>query len=168
VATFEQALVAFYGGELLGETAYSVLYAAATDRIEKRKWATLLQLETETKAWLRAFMLARDLSVAEDLADRTAAATMAQAMVGVAWRQQMQMLSHGITAEYLPKYRAYATAVEARGEAQAAAVCWHMVAHEAAQAEFARRELAGDSEKSLAPIEGLLRYPLDSHGSAGS
>ena len=53
MSSFEAALIEFYNGELLGETVYSALYAAAKEKDEKRKWATLMQLETETKAWLR-------------------------------------------------------------------------------------------------------------------
>jgi hypothetical protein len=53
MTTSQHVLKEFYVDEVLGETIYSALFEAATEQQEKRKWATLLQLEAETKAWLR-------------------------------------------------------------------------------------------------------------------
>lgn len=35
-----------------------------------------------------------------------------------------------------------------------------MVEHERAQGEFARRELSGETDESLEPVEQLLKYPV--------
>jgi len=70
MASFADALRAFYNGEVLGEAAYSALVASAQDAEERLKWSTLLQLETETKAWLRAPMVARGMGVEERMDDR--------------------------------------------------------------------------------------------------
>jgi len=47
---------------VLGEAVYSALLGATQSSDERLKLATLLQLETETKAWLRAPMIAGGLS----------------------------------------------------------------------------------------------------------
>jgi hypothetical protein len=161
MSSFEVALIEFYNGELLGETVYSALYAAAKEKAEKRKWATLMQLETETKAWLRPIMIAHGVGVEEHLADRQGAISLAGMLMPLSWRQQMQATLDAFTSRYLPAYQAFAEAARARGEADAEAVCLHMVAHENAQAEFARRELANDEHNSLAPVSTLLKYPID-------
>jgi hypothetical protein len=160
MTTFQEALTAFYTGEVLGETISSALFEAATDPHEKRKWATLLQLETETKAWLRPALLAYGVGVEEHAADRQMAVAMAGQLFSGAWTEKMQALKDLIEAQVLPAFQGYADAAAARGEAEAEAICRYMVEHEQAQVEFATRELAGDGASSLDAIRGLLKYPV--------
>ena len=56
----------FYQGEVLGEAvfAYHVKHEQSPEK--RIKWATLLQLETETKARLRPFLMSLGLNVAQD------------------------------------------------------------------------------------------------------
>jgi hypothetical protein len=157
--SFQDILKEFYTNEVLGETIYSALFEAATDEREKRKWATLLQLETETKAWLRPVLVANGVGVEEHAADRQMAVGMAGRLFPLGWSEKMQALKD-LGGQLLPTYQGYADAAAARGEADAEAVCRYMVEHERAQAEFATRELAGDGAASLAPIRGFLKYPI--------
>ena len=53
MSSYTDALLVFYRGEVAGEAFYSALVAAARDAAERLKWATLLQLETETVRLLR-------------------------------------------------------------------------------------------------------------------
>jgi hypothetical protein len=159
MATFKEALKEFYTNEVLGETIYSALFEAANEPHEKRKWATLLQLETETKAWLRPVLLAHGVGVEEHAADRQMVLSMAGGLFPLGWSEKMQALK-GLGEQLLPTYQGYADAAAARGEADAAAVCRYMVEHERAQGEFASRELAGDGASSLEPINGFLKYPI--------
>lgn len=156
--TFQEVLKEFYTGEVLGETIYSALFEAATEPDEKRKWATLLQLETETKAWLRPALVAHGVGVEEHAADRQTAVAMAGQLLPLAWPEKMQALKDVIEAQLLPAFQGYADAAATRGDAEAEAVCLYMVEHERAQAEFASRELTGNGTSSLQPIRGLLKY----------
>jgi len=70
MGSFEETLRAFYNGEVLGEAAYSGLLASARDADERFKWSMLLLLETETKAWLRAPMVAHGVGIEERMEDR--------------------------------------------------------------------------------------------------
>jgi hypothetical protein len=161
MSTYAEALREFYSGEVLGETAYSALVGSARNDDERRKWETLLQLETETKAWLRAPMVACGVSIEELAADRLSGAAAAEHLKPLSWREQMQALHDGIGGRFVPLYQGHADAAKARGEVGEEAVCLYMVEHEKAQVEFARRELAGESaEKSLEPVVKFLKYPL--------
>lgn len=54
MSSYAEALSEFYNGEVYGETLFSALVGSARNADERLKWSMLLQLETETKAWLRA------------------------------------------------------------------------------------------------------------------
>lgn len=156
---FRDVLLEFYTNEVLGETIYSALSQAATHPGEKRKWATLLQLETETKAWLRPALVAHGVGVEEHGADREMAIDIAGQFAPLGWSEKMQGLK-ALGAQLLPAFQRYADAAAARGEADAEAVCRYMIEHEKAQAEFFSRELAGDGAGSLEAITDLLKYPI--------
>ncbi|MFI5316287.1 MAG: hypothetical protein ACHQ6T_11345 [Myxococcota bacterium] len=162
MGSYAEALLDFYRGEVLGEAVYSGMFAAARSEAERLKWATLLQLETETKAWLRAPMLASGASIAEPAADRAQGAAVAEQLKSLPWEVQVKGLRDAIPGDYIPRYQAYAAAARARGARDEESVCLYMVEHERAQHEFALRELAGASaERSLEPVVKLLRYPLE-------
>jgi hypothetical protein len=161
MSSFEEALHAFYNGEVLGEAAYSGMLARASDPGQRLKLGTLLQLETETKAWLRAPMVAYGVGIEERAEDRQQGQAIAEQFASMPWRAQMQALHDAIDGQFVGAYQAFADAARARGAADEEAVCVYMVEHEKAQVEFARRELAGASlDEALAPIVRFLKYPL--------
>lgn len=143
----------FYQGEVLGEAFFAACVALESDPERRRKWAALLQLESETKARLRPFLIRLGLSIAQD----DVSARVAELTKGFAakpWRQHMQEIAD-ITDFYLQKFRAIeeAAAEDEREMAQC------MVAHEAAIHSFAQMELAGDAETSLCALEAQLQWP---------
>ena len=154
-----EALKRFYEGEVLGETIYSALYEAANDPLERRKWATLLQLETETKAWLRPHLVAHGVGVEEHGVDRQRVLDLVVPALGQTWLEQMQVLADGIETQAIPPYQAFAEEAKSRGDSDQESVCRYMVDHEKAQVEFARRELAGDPD-ALASVTRFLKYPI--------
>lgn len=161
MSSFEEALHAFYNGEVLGEAAYSAMLSHASDPEQRLKLGTLLQLETETKAWLRAPMVAHGVGIEERTQDRNEGQAIADQFGSLPWEAKMQGLHDAIDAQFVPAYQAFADAAKARGAADEEAVCVYMVEHEKAQVEFARRELAGAStDEALAPIVRFLKYPL--------
>ncbi len=159
--SFEDAIREFYDGEVGGEAIYSVLLEAAQTDDERFKFGTLLQLETETKAWLRAPMIARGLSIEERAAVREKDAAQVAPLKSLPWAQKMQAMSSFLAERIIPRYQSHLDAARKRGNADEVAICAHMVEHEEAQLEFSRRELAGASATaSLAPVAKHLRYPL--------
>ena len=67
---YGEGLRMFYDGEVLGETIYSAMLAGADDSVERLKLSHLLQLETETKAWLRPHLMSAGVCVVEPPAVR--------------------------------------------------------------------------------------------------
>jgi hypothetical protein len=159
--SFEEAIREFYDGEVGGEAIYSALLSSARTDDERVKFSTLLQLETETKAWLRAPMIARGLSIEERAAVREKDAAQIEPLKPLSWAQKMQGMHDFLAGIVVPRYRSHLDAARKRGNADEVAICVHMVEHEEAQLEFSRRELAGASAtESLAPVVKHLKYPL--------
>jgi hypothetical protein len=161
MSSYTEALQDFYRGEVLGEAVYSALLGSARNDDERLKLGTLLQLETETKAWLRAPMVAHGVSLEEQTAARGEGIGIAEQVKPMSWSELMQTLDHVIVTEFVPRYQSHADAAKARGRSDEEAVCLYMVEHEKAQVEFARRELAGTSlGQSLEPLVKFLKYPI--------
>ncbi|HME24672.1 MAG TPA: hypothetical protein VKI44_25625 [Acetobacteraceae bacterium] len=161
MSSYAEALSEFYNGEVYGETMFSALVGLARNADERLKWSMLLQLETETKAWLRAPMVAHGVSIEERTADRDNGLARARERASLPWPQAMQFMYDRLSGHYVPLYQSFADAARARGEAGEQAVCLYMVEHEKALVEFTRRELAGASlAESLEPILKCLKYPI--------
>jgi hypothetical protein len=145
----------FYQGEQIGEAVSSYFVTREKDPVRRYKWATLLQLETETKARLRPFLMRLGLGVEQtDISVQVAG--FAEAASGKSWRGQMQDVAD-ITDFYLEKFRAIEAAAPEGEEREMARV---MVAHETTINNFAKRELAGDSVASEADMVAQLHWPL--------
>ena len=159
---YDEGLEMFYNGEVLGEAVYSALISATPDLAVQLKLSYLLQLETETKAWLRQHLLAVGMNVVEPDEIRTMGASLAAEMASLSWLEGMQAVYNIATVDLLPHYRRYAEEARARGMPGQAAVCDHMVEHEEAQAEFARRELDGAPfAVAIEPLTFRSKYPLN-------
>lgn len=157
---YTEGLTEFYGGEVLGEAFYSALLETTDDPVERLKLAHLLQLETETKAWLRPHLISAGVSLAESVALRERGRAYAQAQPS-AWSDRMKGLADGIETVFAALYGRYGDAARIRGRADEAAVCDFMVEHEMAQVEFARRDLAGEPlARVLAPLRGHSQHLL--------
>lgn len=158
---YDEGLEMFYNGEVLGEAVYSALIAATDDLLIQLKLSYLLQLETETKAWLRQHLLAVGMNIVELDEIRTMGAALAAEMAPMGWLEGMQAIYKIATEDLLPHYRRYGEEARARGRLDEAAVCDHMVEHEEAQAEFALRELQGKPfAYAVEPLMKRSMYPL--------
>jgi hypothetical protein len=143
----------FYQGEVLGEAFFAACVALESDQERRQKWGTLLQLESETKARLRPFMVRLGLGIAQDdVSARIAELT--GDFAAKPWRQHMQEIAD-ITDFYLQKFRA----IEQAAPADEREMAGTMVAHEAAIHKFARMELAGETETSLRAVVAQLQWP---------
>ena len=143
----------FYQGEVLGEAFFAACVSLENDPERRRKWSSLMQLESETKARLRPFLVQLGLSIAQnDVSAQISELT--KDFATKPWRQHMQEIAE-ITDFYLQKFRAIEQAApEAERE-----MAQSMVAHEAAIHRFAELELAGETQTSLVDIDVQLRWP---------
>lgn len=156
-----EALLDFYRGEVLGEAIYSALLGSTRNDDKRLKLGTLLQLETETKAWLRAPMVKHGVSLEEQPAVRAEGLKIADQVRSLSWLELMKAIEHAIVTEFIPRYRSHAESARERGRTDEEAFCVYMVEHVESQVEFARRELAGsDMDRSLEPLVRFLKYPF--------
>jgi len=143
-----------YQGEVAAEATLNLYVANEPDPMRRYKWATLLQLETETKARLRPFLTRLGLSIVQD-DFREQAAKVAQSYGAKSWTRHMEETAK-LTDFYLAKFREVDEAAPA-GDRE---VTHSMVLHEAAINRFAKLELEGDSANSLNDVIAQLKYPL--------
>lgn len=144
-----------YQGEVLGEAVLGRWLQLESDPVRRYKWATLQQLETETKARLRPFLMRLGLSVVQN----DVSAQVEEYSKGFAdksWSELMQ-LTLEVTDTYLEKFRE----IEAAAPDGEREVARSMVVHEAALNDFAKRELTGDTENSLADVISQLQWPIE-------
>ena len=125
-----------YQGEVLGEFFFHAYLAQETDPERRFKWATLMQLENETKTRLRPFLGRLGLSV-EEVDPRQQLGEYVASYHSKTWRQHKAELK-GFTEDYLKKFRELDSAAsESERE-----VTHSMVLHEEAIRNFAMLELA--------------------------
>ncbi|HEX4596671.1 MAG TPA: hypothetical protein VH278_02710 [Burkholderiaceae bacterium] len=150
------ALQEFYQGEILGEAMFDSMLRSARNESERYKIALMLQLETETKARLRPFLAAQGLPLQEDPRMRPEGEQFARELQRATWNEKMQALAESIDRTWLPRYRELTNtlppALRAVGES--------MVRHEQALFEMARREVAGEVDRSDEAVRDLLVHPL--------
>ncbi|MGH9210047.1 MAG: hypothetical protein ACRD2C_05125 [Acidimicrobiales bacterium] len=120
-----------YQGEVFGEALFNRMLRDADDDRQRHVVASLLQLETETKALLCQAVAARRLRLEEDEAQRASGETIAASLGDLTWLDKMERLRAGIADHFLPRYQRIA----AEAEADDREVTALMVRHEAALLE---------------------------------
>jgi hypothetical protein len=158
--SYQNGLMEFYRGEVIGEELCSGLLVATQDPIERLKLSHLMQLETETKAWLRPHMIHAGLSVTEPMEWREYTQKLVARLAPLEWSDMIKSLA-AAGPELATQYGAYAEAARSRGHPAEAAVCDFMVDHEAAISEFFEFELEkAELATSIEPLMRQSRYPL--------
>lgn len=152
----QHPIAELYQGEVLGEALFNRMLLDVDDARQRHVIASLLQLETETKARLRQSAAARGLALAEDRAQRNAGEQLGSSLASMTWLQKMRRLALGIGATYLPRYREIA-ATAAAPDRQ---IISYMVAHETALLEAVRLEVEGHVGTSVSSVEAHLLFPL--------
>ena len=143
-----------YQGEVLGEAFFACYVSLETDASRRHKWATCLQLETETKARLRPFLTKLGLSVAQNDVSQIVAG-FANTFAAKSWQQHMEEI-RSITDMYIEKFRA----IEDAAPPDERDTAHSMVVHETALNTFARLELASDTHNSLTDVVAQLKWPI--------
>lgn len=152
---FEVGLQELYQGEIIGEVVFDALLAEFDEPSQHYKLATVLQLETETKARLRPAMMELGLNVAEDDESRVAGKHLATLVKGMEWKDAMAVLRDAVEP-YLARYQTIADNAPTDYQALAQS----MVVHEVSVYDFLAMESAGKTENSLNSIIEQLASPL--------
>ena len=145
----------WYRGEVGGEALFLLLDAAATDRNHGVKWRTLAALECATKELLESAIRQLDGQLPPSEPDPDLAPERVAALAGKSWPQLMHWLER-IAADALDVMTREAGALPPE---LATTSAW-VLDHERALIEFARRELAGASARSLDSTQAMLARAL--------
>ena len=152
---FRDAVIELYQGEILGEVLFEDMLAFYDEPSHAHKIASLLQLETETKARLRPLVLRLGIDPAELEASRESGHKFAENLKGLNWKTAMAQLRDGVRP-YAERYREIIGIAPREYQAIAAS----MVSHEEALLRFTELEVAGETERSLDPVNAQLHWPL--------
>lgn len=148
--THEELLIEAYQGEVLGEALFAALAErCADDEPDRRaKLDVLTRLEQCTKNAMRPALERRGVDTTPDPTMLETAMAFADTAAAMPW--------HDLLASFEPTTTKYVAVYEALGAAgEDPALVDLLLRHERALAEFARRELAGDTGTSTQPILGL-------------
>ncbi|HXQ60702.1 MAG TPA: hypothetical protein VN796_00140 [Acidimicrobiales bacterium] len=138
-----------YQGEVSGEIVFGGFGARREDPDQRRKMTVLRLLEVRTREACVPAMIRNGLSADPDPQTVKEAEALAEAVAPLAWSEFIGAFE-SITTQFLALYRRIGEiSPDDRAESDL------LVAHEEALREFARRELAGRTDDSLALIEAL-------------
>lgn len=151
----KEQLSEMYQGEVIGEVAINELLPRYEDPIQHYKLATILQLETETKARLRPVLMELGIDLAEHADARQSGHDMAVAVEGLDWQAMMSALRDGIKP-FVDRY----VEIAAGAPQEYKAVAESMVVHEQSLYSFIVRELAGEGDEAIGAIIDQLQFKL--------
>jgi len=140
--------------EIFGEAvSLALLEVAKTDR-DRFQFATLLQLETETKARLRPLLYRYGVSLSEEMPLEHIEGIV-QGYVDGSW-EAFAAANIEVVEGFLSRFREIAAA----GPDEDREVLESMIRHERAILRWFKMESQGDTEGSLDDILSELKYPL--------
>lgn len=152
--TYPSCIRKLYESEANGEKIYSALLAAAKSERDRYHFATLLQLESETRARLLPFLFGhRVLPSAPDIGPFVDNAVAVYEKQG--W-QALMAASRPVVLKGIAEF----VAIAALGPPEDAEILAGMVRHEKAILQWVDAELAGHGEASLAAVIAELAFPL--------
>lgn len=154
---FQDAIVELYQGEVIGEVFFNDMCVNFEAPGQRRKIASLLQLETETKARLRPLVVGLGIDPTELETSRELGHKFAEDLRKLSWMETMERL-RDVVQKYVVRYREIleSSPVEYR------AIVASMVLHEQALLRFAELEIMGESDRSLDDVNAQLHWPLTS------
>ncbi len=152
---YRAALSEQYQGEVFGEVLASRMLQQFTSARQQYLLASLLQIETETKARLRPAVARLGISLVETDESRSAAIELFAAMEDLDWIAAMALLAQVLAAP-VESYREMAEIAppEYRDLADS------MVVHEWSVHRFAELEASGEGDHSIDEIVKQLVFPL--------
>jgi hypothetical protein len=151
-----QALRELYQGEVTGEAVFDKMLHHLDDDRQRYIVATMLQLETETKARLRPHAARLGLDLAENPQHRADGEALAAQLADATWTAKMQSLHDILNGTYVPRY----IEIAATAAPEIAEIAAYMVAHETSLLEVTKRELTGNTINSVETVIPQLRHPI--------
>ncbi len=148
---YQSDLDQVYESEVIGEVVSSVAARLTRSSERREKWLRLHDLETQTKDRLIEFLEANQQHANLSSFVRVKGWFYGLLVGLLPWSVSMKSLE-GATAPLLEVFQR----LEGNAAESSKGFFSYVVAHERAIAEFARRERAGQSEKSIEPIVDLL------------
>lgn len=140
--------------EIFGEAvSLALLDVAKTDR-DRYHFATLLQLETETKARLRPLLYKHGVPLTE-VVPREQVDEAVQGYLNSSW-EDFAAANQAVVENFLERFREIATA----GPEEDREILESMIRHESAILRWFDMESRGETEGSLDRIIDELRYPV--------
>ncbi|HUI02197.1 MAG TPA: hypothetical protein VLZ77_01565 [Acidimicrobiales bacterium] len=138
-----------YQGEVLGEILFGGMAARADDAAQRAKLEVLARLERRTKDAMVPALQRHGVSTEPDPASVHAAQSLVEATATMTW-SDIWASTEAITAQFVALYERIGEVDPAEGD-----IVTLLVAHERALGDFARKELAGEAQGSLAAVEAL-------------
>jgi hypothetical protein len=155
LAEFRVGLSELYQGEVIGEVVFSRLLARFDSADQQYKLASLLQLETETKARLRPTAMKLGVDLVELEESRDQGEEFDRSFAGMDWRSAMAHLA-SVVVPYVERYRQIAEIAPTEYKE----IADSMVVHEQSVQKFAELEAAGQGDRSLDVVVKQLIFPL--------
>ena len=152
---FKKGLSEEYQGEVIGEVFIGGLLERFDSPEHRYKLATLLQLETETKARLRPAALELGVELAEFDESRKLGHDFIKSCDGMGWKAMMTHLAT-VVEPYVKRYSDIAEIAPPEYKE----VVDSMVVHERSIQTFARLEASCETEHSLDDVIKQLKFPL--------
>ena len=140
--------------EIFGEAVSLALLEVARTERDRYHFATLLQLETETKARLRPLLYKHRVSLSEQM-PLDQIDDIVQGYLGTSW-EEFAAANKPIVEGYLSRFREIAAA----GPEEDREILESMVRHERAILRWFDMESRGLTQGSLDKIIDELRYPI--------
>jgi len=152
-ADYPDCINELYQSEVLGEKAFLALINIAKNEREKYHIGTVLQLETETKARLRPFLLKHDFDIVEDIG------TELVEQIVAAYRESSWLDFLAGLTPLVDTFVARFKEIAAAGSAEDQDVLQSMIVHEESFVSWIEKEIAGE-EGSLDAMISQLQHPL--------
>ena len=151
---YPECIRELYEREIFGEAIGLALVAVAKNDRERYHHATILQLETETKARLRPFLYKYGISLAEK-ADLSAVPQLVASYENGSWKEFMTG-AIPIVKQFLGRFEQIAEA----GPKEDQDYLRSMIRHEASILRWMEMEAAGETQGSLDAVIEQLKFPL--------
>jgi len=148
---FSTELRELYDGELLGEAFFECLLCQFEDLEQSRKLTIALQLETETKAKLRPFIVAAGMALNDDGEARNTGKELAAGFSGKSWGEVMS----GLLDILGPAVQRYQEIFDS-SPAEFKELANSMLIHEKALLNFVELELEGKPNSTNAMSDQLV------------
>lgn len=156
IEQFKKDLMELYQGEIVGELFSEQLLHRFTEPHQQLKIATILQLETETKARLRPAMVALGLPLTTAEVTRVEANGIIDVFKSLNdWDEMI-----GVMCQQLPLALERYQQIADNAPEQYRELAVSMVTHEQALLDFATMEAIGERDKSIAGLAAQLHFKL--------